>query len=272
MATHSSVEKLTEIGDRQIAVMTHGLGAIASRTILSLVREFEFAEYAKDPAPIRTWSVQEFCAELMAFVKQRYDGAFPPPGQNADDHRHSLGIVVGGYSPGAFFPEVFELTLPDGKVVQRLEMAGANQQGFWFVDFWGVRTALNRLLFGYDLSSLMSKYGFLCFARDERNKGNPNFAGAPDPPAVSPQDALFEIGPMETIDHRLNGMPLQEAVEFADYLGMVAIGYDRFTEGPPSVGGELDVLAIQPEGLSWYKRKPFASKMAEARDRRNTRR
>ncbi len=66
----------------------------------------------------------------------------------------------------------------------------------------------------------------------------------------------------------IDGMPLQDAVEFADYLGNVVIGYDRFTIGPPSVGGCLDVLAIQPEGLSWYRRKEFATQMAQARVRK----
>jgi len=70
--------------------------------------------------------------------------------------------------------------------------------------------------------------------------------------------------------HNLDGMPLEEAVEFADYLGMVAVGFDRFTIGPPAIGGEVDVLAIQPEGLSWYRRKKFAAQMAIARGKRKT--
>jgi hypothetical protein len=58
-ATHNSVEKITELGDRQIAVMIHGLGSIENRTILSLIREFEFTEYSKSPAPVRNWTVSE---------------------------------------------------------------------------------------------------------------------------------------------------------------------------------------------------------------------
>jgi hypothetical protein len=114
----------------------------------------------------------------------------------------------------------------------------------------------------------MQGYGFLVHAQERRSNGDPDFEDVPEPPQISPEDALRPLAGLETISHRLEGLPLQEAVEFADWLGNVAIGYDKSTEGPPFVGGDLDVLAIQPEGLTWYRRKPFAAKMAEARDRR----
>lgn len=271
-ATHNSVEKLTEIGNRQIAVMVNGLGSIANRTILSLIREFEFQEYSKaTPPPIGSWTVTQVAETLAAFIQTHYDTEFPAPATGEADSREDLGIVVGGFSPGEFFPEVVTIAFPPGTVNRELPPGTGPPSGGWYVDFWGVRTALKRLLFGYDLSSLMNEHKFLEFAKTKKEEGDAGYSHFPDPPVISPDVALRDFAPLETIPHRLDGMPLQEAAEFADYLGMVAIGYDKFTSGPPSVGGELDVLAIQPEGLSWYRRKAFAAKMAEARERRNER-
>jgi len=268
--THSSTEKVTELGNRQIAVMIHGLGSIQNRSILSLIREFEFIEYGKNPCEIDTWTVQQSSENLAVFIESRYAVQFPPPAPGAPDTRPVLGLIVGGFSPGEFFPEVVHVEFP-GPTVTR-EHPGPDPtltpDGGWYVDFWGVRTALKRLLYGFNLDSLEMGYRFLEWAERERQGGRADLAHFPAPPPLRPVDAIGLYEPFETINHRLDGMPLQEAVEFADFLGTVAIGYDKFSKGQRSVGGDLDVLAIQPDGLCWFRRKAFASEMAKARDSR----
>jgi hypothetical protein len=155
LATHSSVEKITEIGDRQIAVMINGLGSISNRTILSLLREFEFTEYSRDPAPIKTWTVVELAENLGQFIGNRYAAQYPTPPVGERDRRPTLGLVVGGYSPGKFFPEVVEIQFPDQDCTRRWPDDPNDEPfGGWFVDFWGIRKSLKRLLFGFDLESL----------------------------------------------------------------------------------------------------------------------
>jgi hypothetical protein len=268
--THSGTEKVTELGNRQIAVMIHGLGSIQNRSILSLIREFEFIEYAKQPCAIDGWTVFESSEKLAAFIESRYSAAYPAPAAGENESRPSLGLIVGGFSPGEFFPEVVSVKFP-GPAVKR-EHPGADltakPSGGWYVDFWGMRAALKRLLFGFDLQSLESAFNFLQWAETERQRGRTDLGHIPAPPAISPTAALGTLAPLEIIDHRLDGMPLQEAVEFADFLGTVSIGYDKFSKGQRSVGGHLDVLAIQPDGLCWVRRKSFADQMARARDSR----
>jgi len=268
--THSSAEKLTEIGDRPIGVMIHGSGSIEKRSILSLIREFEFLEYAKEPRDIDSWSVWEMSARLAAFIEARYGVALPAPPAGTSDDRPSLGLVVGGFSPGEFFPEVVTIEFPGPIIVRELPDRDLSVKPFggWYVEFWGVRKALKRLIHGYDIASLEDIHGFLQWAEGQRATGREDLGAVPPPPPVRPSEALGPYGFFEQLEHRLDGMPLQEAVEFADFLGTVAIGYDKFSKGDRSVGGDLDVLAIQPEGLSWYRRKPFARQMAEARDGR----
>lgn len=62
-------------------------------------------------------------------------------------------------------------------------------------------------------------------------------------------------------------MPLQDAIDFAEYMGEVASGYDRFRAGPPTVGGELDILVLTPGAREWAGHKELHTK---GRRRRRT--
>jgi hypothetical protein len=62
-------------------------------------------------------------------------------------------------------------------------------------------------------------------------------------------------------------MPLQGAIDFAEYMGEVASGYDRFRAGPPTVGGELDILVLTPGTRAWAGHKEIHTK---GRRRRRT--
>ena len=55
-------------------------------------------------------------------------------------------------------------------------------------------------------------------------------------------------------------MPLQDAIDFAEAMGEVACHYDRFRAGPPTVGGELDILVLVPSSRKWVGHKEFHSK------------
>ena len=271
---HQSVEKITEIRGRPIALMVNGLGEIKKRTIVSLIREFEFRQYALNPPAIRHWTVSEMTEHLSLFLQERYVAA----ASTQSTSQKPLGIVVGGYSPGAFFPEVFELTFP-GRLIKRVFPNPPTESfGSGLVEFWGQRKALERLLFGYERDAI-AKAVSMERAIDALRQAAPGsqdaatFASLPEeyrnlpPPPTDLTGDLLKVARLIRMEARLEGMPLQEAVEFAEYLGNVTIGFDRFAIGTPAVGGELDVLAIQPEGLHWYRRKKFLRKMASARDR-----
>jgi hypothetical protein len=50
-------------------------------------------------------------------------------------------------------------------------------------------------------------------------------------------------------------MPLQEAIDYAVYLIRSTIETLRFEPRYPTVGGPIDVLVVQPEGMQWVQRK-----------------
>ena len=53
-------------------------------------------------------------------------------------------------------------------------------------------------------------------------------------------------------------MPIQDAVDLAEWLVHSAVMFSRFTPGPPSVGGPIEVAAItKHEGFKWIRRKHY---------------
>ena len=296
-ATHASVEKITEIRGRPIAVMVNGLGELNRRTILSLIREFEFRSLESNDGVIRHATVSSLTSNLADYLRGRYNECYPPiaiaaagqgaaPRKNGDPATEddaakatsnrdevrdevalapSLSIVVGGYSPGIFFPEVYEIIFPGPDIIKYVPEKSNDPTGEEFIGKWGITESLDRLLSGYDAQQIY--FGIRLLQQTERAKiGGAVLPGYPPPPPESLLDDLESLSGLLRFDHRLRGMPLQEAVAFAEYLGQVAIGYARFSQGDSEVGGELDVVAMQPDGLCWHRRKAFARKMAEARD------
>lgn len=270
---HQSVEKITEIRGRPIAVMINGLGEIEKRTIISLIREFEFRQYQLPTMPIRRCSVGELTSNLFAFLRDKYNATV-----SQSEDRPTLGVIVGGYTPEQFFPELYEIDFA-ADVVRNTVQAGAGSPER--IKFWGRTAALERIYGGYDQSALsealaVSRAQAQLAERGEDLKDLKEMSkerltellelmAQPPEEDAALMDRLQSLGNRMEMRHRLRGMPLQEAVEFADYLGQTAIGYDRFCQGNPTVGGKLDVVAIQPDGLHWYRRKPFLKKMARAR-------
>jgi hypothetical protein len=56
----------------------------------------------------------------------------------------------------------------------------------------------------------------------------------------------------------LPAMPLQDAIDLADFLVDLTIKFSRFTPGAPTVGGPIEIAAISKhEGFRWIKRKYY---------------
>jgi hypothetical protein len=53
-------------------------------------------------------------------------------------------------------------------------------------------------------------------------------------------------------------MPIQDAIDLAEYLVHTTIQYVRFSPGEPVVGGPIEIATItKHEGFKWIRRKHF---------------
>jgi hypothetical protein len=227
--------KVAQVGDMPLGVMTWGVGSIASRSIQSLVMEFEF-EYAVKGR----FKVETVADDLLKFIASRYDASFPTPGPDS-----ALGLFVGGYSDGEFFSSQYSVELP----VQRSWQAVRRDKGPNVPDFganwFGATDALQRLILGFDGPSLEKL-----------------IARGADPVVVQAWvDAHDSSLPLV-----FDGMPLQDAIDFAEWATTVVIGRWRFGVGAQLVGGDVDIAVIRPRSFQWAQRKRWSIK-DEANDR-----
>lgn len=57
-----------------------------------------------------------------------------------------------------------------------------------------------------------------------------------------------------------DAMPLQDAIDFAEFLTQVTIGRYRFGMGIPLCGGDVDIAVMRPKRFEWAQRKQWSIK------------
>ncbi len=241
--SYHHAQKLMQIGEFPVGVLTFGLGLIGTRNLESLLTEFNSQVLPDVPMP-GGYTVAGIAAGLQAFLGDRYDGVFPPPEPALPDvapppdARPVMGVVVGGYSHGSFAPEEFVLTLP----LRDLEDTNPGTLG---ARWWGQTASLQRLVLGFD-QEVMTWLGEQGVEQEALHNIHRDFV----------QRFRWQIS--------FDGMPLQDAVDLAVFLTNVAIGHSRFAIGPPVCGGHVDVATISHRGFRWIRRKELRVKSDSA--------
>jgi hypothetical protein len=235
----NNAKKLLQIGkDFPIGILTWGQAFIGPRTIESLVREWEYnagwesMSVFKEKFPDKQYSVRDCAQDLLGHLTLKHKEEF----ENLPaDQQPGLGLVVAGYSEQGFFPEIWRFVLPHDKEVfnQRPDVNGKPDFGAsWF----GITEPLIRLHFGRDdgfIGIISEKYKI---STDELNQ------------LLRPLQYQVPFAQM----------PLQDAIDYADYMINVAIGRFRFVIGPELCGGKVDIAAITQREFTWISRKTWA--------------
>jgi len=216
-----------------IGVVTCGLGGLADRSISSHMKDLRskvcdttLPKYYLDP---QSFTVGDAAASLRAyFYEDLYSSAIPKNPKSP-----VMIFMVAGYSAGSRNAEVWQVTIQEGgtcdpavPIIPASQPCGAQPQG--------ITEACYRLLFGWSPQIL------------DRLKA----AGIPE------ADAITLLTAAEPMIHPT--MPLQDAIDFVDYLAEVTCGYVRFAPGPAVVAKPIDTAAITPhEGFRWIHRKHY---------------
>jgi len=203
--------KVCQIGDLPVGVMSWGNAAIKDRTIQSLIMEYEYEH--KDTLKSRDYTVKAIAEELLSFIGKRYDQAYP---ELQEKQRPPIGIFVGGYAYHQFYSELYTYTFPDGDepgVVRPDKPDGSPSFG---TNWFGSGEALTRLIKGFDPQVLddLAKRGV--------DRG------------MIEAWARKSVGELPLV---FDGMPLQDAIDFANYAVQVAIGVCRSGRARLCAGG-----------------------------------
>jgi len=219
-------EKLSPIKDYPIGTLTWGIGSIGDRPIKSLVSEFSdgLESFLRVTTSYATpkYTVREIAERLHTFMKGKYAQA---------GEQSVLGMYIGGYSEGSFFPEGYEFEIPRSEEVTRLFPDRDGKPNFGFV--WrGTPGPITRLIKGYDIRTPKIFKGDAPLTEEEKK-------------ALDGLSYSIPIG----------SMPLQDGIDLVKFLVSTAIGISRFGIGAPVCGGEIDIAVVTRDGFRWVKKK-----------------
>jgi hypothetical protein len=226
-----------------VGAMTWGLGSIGPASIATLAKDLRrrftgndsgFPDWKLDP---ENYLVSDIAARARQFL---YDGRFEQLEADAAAHGVTapyLGFLIAGYSSGADQPEAYVIELGEGGSADLAAVVPDEAGAAW----WGQPDAIARILNGMSIA----------FPDALVNKG-----------IVSSQaDAAAIYG---AVRDELNpqmvtaAMPIQDAIDLAEFLVHATIQVVRFSPGNPTVGGPIEIATItKHEDFKWVRRKHF---------------
>lgn len=228
-----------------VGLITWGLGGLGGLSISTLAKDLRVRLSAEDPDH-EYWdlfeddySIRDVADRVREFF---YDEHYAPAAdvyepRDDDEPFPSLGFIVAGYSAGKHHAEEYLLELTAGGCEAPVEVRAPNETG---VSWSGQPEAITRIVTGH--GTMLG--------------------------AVLHQDFGLDVGDIPDaiarIEERLGSslvnpaMPFQDAIDLAEWLVGLAIGYSRFMPGAPIVGGPIETAAISKhEGFKWVRRKHY---------------
>jgi len=224
-------DKLFQLGSLKVGISTYGVAALRGRTIGSFIREFAMATENADLAALSLGQIVErlrvfFYGNYRSFLEEIHSLPFD---QIPENMKGRLGLVVGGFSAGAFQSELWEIVVPIHSTENSARLVyGPGEYGFaWFAS----AVPINRYIKGIDpgISAALRTDFEEILGRDLTD------------------EELNRLG--ETISKyeyhvQTNGMPIQSGVACAKFLVDYVLGHYRFAETHPIVGGKAIVGVV----------------------------
>lgn len=225
-----------------IGAVTWGAGSIGPASISTLAKDLRRRFSGDDPdhdgwrLDHESYQLSDVAERVREFMYEehyatRYSG---------EDNCPPLSFLVGGYSAGKSLAESYHIEMGQDCTCSAPQVVSTSDDAEAQVFWDGQPEAIQRLLAGYGT-------GLPYVLRDE--------LGVP----------TDQIGPaMDVIENSLTealvnaAMPIQDAIDLAEFLVNLTIGYSRFSPGAPTVGGPVEVAAItKHEHFKWVYRKHY---------------
>jgi predicted proteasome-type protease len=219
--------------DLPICAMTCGLGNIGLESISSLAKDFRVklmgsdAGYAVDA---ESYTIKEVAEKARRFL---FDEKFAAL---VDKPKQELNFYVGGYSSGAATPERWIIQIDGANATCAAPVCHGTEPG---LSWGGQPEAINRLIKGIPLDA-----------------ATPLKAAGLDATQIQAVLSSFETNSQLAVLHA--AMPVQDAIDFADFLVETTKRLVRFLPGADTVGGDTDICVVtKHEGFKWVQRKHY---------------
>ncbi|MBB6124062.1 hypothetical protein [Sphingobium subterraneum] len=220
---------------KPIAAMTCGMGHIGSASIGNLAKDFRriittgIGGNAIDPD---NYTIEELAIRAKEFFGQRFTAIQPPPA-----NPNLLEFWVGGYGSNCDNAELWKLTLQNSVMLDPELVADKDQDGH--IAWGGQPQAIDRLILGYD-----------------RAMGDALIAAGLPQATVEPLLDQVRQRLQTPLVH--SAMPVQDAINLADFMVDLTKRYFRFLPEADIVGGATDIATVtKHEGFKWIRRKHY---------------
>lgn len=167
---------------------------------------------------VKSKKVAEVAQELFDFLKPLYDAQYTAPNQPP------MGFLIAGYEPKQPLGDEYEFLLPAGTV--KAVRVNAQMGASWR----GIDRPFSRLMFGVDP-----------VLRNEL------------PTSGVPQNVIDTLFQPERWSLKMifDAMPIQDAINFCEFILKTTIGATEFEVGAPACGGPLQVAVVRPGNLGF---------------------
>jgi hypothetical protein len=233
-------DKLFQLKSLRIGVATYGVASLHGRTIGSFISEF-----TADPknADLPKLTIQEIAERLRVFFFDYYRSYLEkvhskPFDQIPDNMKGALGLVIGGFSPGSFQSELWEVIIPTHAAVN--SAAVRYKTGTYGLAWFASAMPIWRYIKGIDPQMAVDIR--TCF---ESILGR----------ALTQQEIDTQFAPiLAKSEYHINydGLPIQSGIACARFLVDFVIGHYTIAETHPIVGGKAKI------GIVTYSHEAFA--------------
>jgi hypothetical protein len=230
--SYSYANKVIQLGSASIGALVWGQGSLQGRSMQNLLEQFS-KEISGAEEPL---NIAATATTLAGFIRTIYEQEFPDA-----QKRPVLGFLIGGYDDSSPFAQEWGFEFPGTPNPQEILPPSAKKPVFG-VNWFGQTDALIRLMLGFDQRVIQGL----------KDKG---LDSAKIDEFFSVQNLWSSKIPYEVI---FDGMPLQDAVDYAAYLVHVVKGRFRFVVGPKVCGGPVDIAVVKPGKFEWVRRKALS--------------
>ena len=237
---YNNAEKICNLWrGKPIGMVAVGAGSIGPNSVATLAKDLRVAFTGKDKQRSDwelnedNYTIEQVAGRVREFM---YEEHYIEATKDLEEKPY-ISFMVAAYSSGASLPEVWEVNIVDGECAQPTCLRG---QGDCGVGCKGLIEPVHRLILGFGprLRAVLAQH-----------------LGVPDD-QVEPAMAVIS----SVLERPLvyPGMPIQDAINLAEFLVDLTIRYAEFMPGAPVVGGPIDIAAItKHEGFKWIRRKHY---------------
>lgn len=227
-----------------VGAMTWGLGNIGPASIATLAKDLRRKFHGEDrnhvdwAVTVNEYTIEDLATKARSFlIDGRYSELVAEYTERGETHLPALGFLVAGYSSESDVPAAYVLQLGVDGAPELMEVIPGDSGAAW----WGAPDAISRILNGISVDVPQALVNL--------------DVGLDLEAAMSMAGGLTQqLNPQMVPD----AMPIQDAIDLAEFLVHATIQFVRFSPGSPTVGGPIEIATItKHEGFKWVKRKHF---------------